>query len=125
YKDYNWMMDFVEAIIEHIALTIHGKTKIKTGGNEIDFERPWPRIPMFEAIENETDKDLYGKDEEELREAAQDLDVELEDHFGKGKIIDEIFGKYVEPNLIRSEEHTSELQSRFDIVCRLLLEKKK
>src|SRR5699024_10265601 len=101
YKDYNWMMDFVEAIIEHIALTIHGKTKIKTGGNEIDFERPWPRIPMFEAIENETDKDLYGKDEEELREAAQDLDVELEDHFGKGKIIDEIFGKYVEPNLIQ------------------------
>jgi lysyl-tRNA synthetase class 2 len=101
YKDYNWMMDFVEKLIEHVAKALHGSTKVQVGDQEIDFERPWPRIPMFEAIEDETGKDLYGKELEELKEAAKELDIELEGSFGKGKIIDEIFGEYVEPNLIQ------------------------
>ncbi|TYP95377.1 lysyl-tRNA synthetase, class II [Fodinibius salinus] len=101
YKDYNWMMEFVEQLIEHVAKELHGSTEVEVGENTIDFASPWPRIPMFEAIEDETGKDLYGKDIDELKEAAQDLDIELEDSFGKGKIIDEIFGEYVEPNLIQ------------------------
>ena len=101
YKDYNWMMDFVEAMLEEVAKALHGSTKIRVGDHEIDFERPWPRIPMFEAIEEETGKDLYGKELEELKEIAGELDIELEENFGKGKIIDEIFEAYVEPNLIQ------------------------
>jgi lysyl-tRNA synthetase class 2 len=101
YKDYNWMMDFVEGMIENVAKALHGSTKVQVGENEIDFSRPWPRIPMFEAIEDETGKDLYGKDLDELKKAAEELNVELEDSFGKGKIIDEIFEEYVEPKLIQ------------------------
>ncbi len=101
YKDYNWMMDFVEEMLENVAQTLHDSAKVKVGNNEIDFSRPWPRIPMFEAIEDETGKDLYGKDLDELKEIANELDVEIEDSFGKGKIIDEIFGEHVEPKLIQ------------------------
>ncbi len=101
YKDYNWMMEFVENMIESVAKALHGSTTVIVGDNEIDFSAPWPRIPMFEAIEDETGKDLYGKDLDELKEIAGELDVELEDSFGKGKIIDEIFGEYVEPKLIQ------------------------
>lgn len=101
YKDYNWMMDFVEAMVENIAKELHGSTKVPVGDQEIDFKRPWPRIPMFEAIEDETGKDLHGKDLDELKAIAKDLHIELEESFGKGKIIDEIFGEYVEPKLIQ------------------------
>jgi lysyl-tRNA synthetase class 2 len=101
YEDYNWMMGFVESMLETVAKALHGSTKVQAGNNEIDFARPWPRIPMFEAIEEETGKDLYGKNEDELREIAEELHIELEDSFGKGKIIDEIFGEHVEPNLIQ------------------------
>lgn len=101
YEDYNWMMNFVEEMVETVAKALHGSTKVKVGDNEIDFKRPWPRIPMFEAIEEETGKDLYGKDLDELKKIATELDIELEDSFGKGKIIDEIFGEYVEPKLIQ------------------------
>ncbi|MGD8426352.1 MAG: lysine--tRNA ligase [Balneolaceae bacterium] len=101
YKDYNWMMDFVEAMIEQVALALHGSTKVMVGEHEIDFKRPWPRIPMFEAIKKETGKDLYGKDLTELQDIAEGLHIELEEGAGKGKIIDEIFGEYVEPKLIQ------------------------
>jgi len=101
YEDYNWMMDFVETMLEQVALTLHDSTKVQVGEHEINFKRPWPRIPMFEAIENETGKDLYGKSLEELEAVADELDIELEDGAGKGKIIDEIFGEYVEPKLIQ------------------------
>ncbi|MEL7834717.1 lysine--tRNA ligase [Fodinibius sp. Rm-B-1B1-1] len=101
YKDYNWMMEFVENMIENVAKAMHGSTTVTVGDNEIDFSAPWPRIPMFEAIENETGKNLYGKNLEELKKAAKELDIELEDSYGKGKIIDEIFGEYVEPKLIQ------------------------
>ncbi|HKL17992.1 MAG TPA: lysine--tRNA ligase [Halalkalibaculum sp.] len=101
YKDYNWMMDFVEALIEHVAEELHGTSKVKVGDHEIDFKRPWPRIPMFEAIEKETGKDLYGKGLKELRSVARELHIDLEEGAGKGKIIDEIFGEFVEPKLIQ------------------------
>ncbi|HEX6982206.1 MAG TPA: lysine--tRNA ligase [Balneolaceae bacterium] len=101
YKDYNWMMDFVEAMVEHTAKALHGSTKVTVGENQIDFKRPWPRIPMLEAIENETGKDLHGKDLDELRNIAKELHIESDESFGKGKIIDEIFGEYVEPKLIQ------------------------
>jgi lysyl-tRNA synthetase class 2 len=101
YKDYNWMMEFVENMLESVAKALHCSTTVTVGDNEIDFSAPWPRIPMFEAIENETGKNLYGKDLDELKEVAKELDVELEDSFGKGKIIDEIFGEHVEPKLIQ------------------------
>ncbi|NIT57264.1 MAG: lysine--tRNA ligase, partial [Aliifodinibius sp.] len=101
YKDYNWMMEFVENMVESVAKALHSSTTVTVGDNEIDFSAPWPRIPMFEAIENETGKDLYGKDLDELKSIANELDIELEDSFGKGKIIDEIFGEYVEPKLIQ------------------------
>jgi lysyl-tRNA synthetase class 2 len=95
------MMDFVEAMIEQVALALHGSTKVMVGEHEIDFKRPWPRIPMFEAIKKETGKDLYGKDLTELQDIAEGLHIELEEGAGKGKIIDEIFGEYVEPKLIQ------------------------
>src|SRR5699024_4871435 len=68
YKDYNWMMDFTEALIEHAVQQLHGTTKIESGGNTIDFKRPWPRIPIFKAIEDETGKDLYNKGLGELKQ---------------------------------------------------------
>ncbi len=133
YKDYNWMMDFTEAMIEKVVQIIHGTTKIETGGNTIDFKNPWPRIPMFEAIEEETGKDLYNKSLADLKQAASELNVDIEGGSGKGKIIDEIFGQCVEPNLIqptfitdfpiemsplakkhRNKEHLTE---RFECIC--------
>jgi len=101
YKDYNWMMDFMEQMIEHVAITLHGSTKVKVGEHEIDFKAPWPRIPMYDAIEKETGHNLYGKTEDEIRKIAKELHIELEDGMGKGKLIDEIFGEYVEPKLIQ------------------------
>ncbi|NBC02442.1 MAG: lysine--tRNA ligase [Bacteroidetes bacterium] len=101
YKDYNWMMDFMEEMIEKVALELHGTTKVTVGENEIDFKRPWPRIPMYEAIEKETGYDLAGKSEDEIREIARDLSIHVEDEMGKGKLIDEIFGETVEPKLIQ------------------------
>lgn len=133
YKDYNWMMDFVEQLIEQVAKTLHGSTKVTVGDNEIDFKRPWPRIPMFEAIEKETGKNLHGKSLEELEAVADELHIELEDGAGKGKIIDEIFGEFVEPKLIQptfitdypiemsplAKKHRSKegLVERFECIC--------
>jgi lysyl-tRNA synthetase class 2 len=101
YKDYNWMMDFMEQMIEHVASSLHGSTKVQVGDHEIDFKRPWPRIPMYEAIENETDHDLSDKSEDEIRAIAKELHVDVDDKMGKGKLIDEIFGEFVEPKLIQ------------------------
>ncbi|MFH5884982.1 lysine--tRNA ligase [Halalkalibaculum sp. DA3122] len=101
YKDYHWMMDFTEELLEKVAIELHGSTKVTVGGNEVDFKRPWPRIPMLEAIEEATGYDLYQKELNELQEIAEELNIELEEGTGKGKIIDEIFGEFVEPNLIQ------------------------
>ncbi|MFN1833703.1 lysine--tRNA ligase [Balneola sp. MJW-20] len=133
YKDYNWMMDFTEKMIQKVAMDMHGSTKVQVGENEIDFKAPWDRIPLFEAIENETGKDLYGKSLDELKKAAKELHIEIDDSFGSGKIIDEIFGEYVEPKLIQptfiidypvemsplTKKHRSKegLVERFECIC--------
>ncbi len=101
YKDYNWMMDFVEEIIEKVALELHGSTKVQVGENVIDFKRPWPRVPMFEAIEKETGHNLYKKSRDEVAAVAKELHLDIDDSMGTGKLIDEIFGEYVEPKLIQ------------------------
>lgn len=101
YKDYKWMMELVEEMVEKIALDLHGTTKIKVGENEIDFKRPWKRYTMFEVIEEFTGIDISEMEEEELKQTAKKLDVEIDESMGKGKIIDEIFGEKCEPKLIQ------------------------
>lgn len=101
YKDYNWMMDLVEAMIEKIALDMHGTTKLTVGENIVDFKRPWKRYTMFEAIQEFTGIDISEMDEKELVETAHTLDVEVDETMGKGKLIDEIFGEKCEPKLIQ------------------------
>ncbi|MEN8248407.1 MAG: lysine--tRNA ligase [Bacteroidota bacterium] len=101
YKDYNWMMELVENMVEKVALDLHGTTKVQVGDHEIDFKAPWKRLTMFEAIEEYTGIDISEKDEAQLRETAQKLEVPVDDTMGKGKIIDEIFGEKCEGNLIQ------------------------
>ena len=101
YKDYNWMMEFTEKMIEQVAIALHGDTKVQLGEHVIDFKAPWTRIPMFEAIEKETGHNLEGKSLEELKTIARSLKIGIDDTMGVGKIIDEIFGEYVEHKLIQ------------------------
>ena len=101
YKDYAWMMDLVEEMVERVALALHGHTNVQVGENVINFERPWQRYTMFEAIEKFTGKAIGDMDEAALRETAQELHVKLDPSMGKAKIIDEIFGEHVEPKLIQ------------------------
>ncbi len=101
YKDYNWMMDFVEAMVEAVAMALHGTTVVPVGDNQIDFQRPWPRITMYDAIKQETGVDISAMDDTQLRDAARSLKVHVDDTMGKGKIIDELFGTYVEHKLIQ------------------------
>ncbi len=101
YKDYNWMMDLVEEMIEKVALDIHGTTEVQVGKNVLDFKRPWKRFTMFEAIEHFTGIDISEMDEVELRATAKKLDVPIDETMGKGKLIDEIFGEKCEGQLIQ------------------------
>jgi len=101
YQDYKWMMEFLEQLFNHVALSVFGSTKIKFRGHDIDLAPPWRRLPMFEAIEEFTGKDISKLDEEGLRKAAKELKIEVEPEMGAGKIIDEIFGELVEPKLIQ------------------------
>ncbi|MFM1745138.1 MAG: Lysine--tRNA ligase [Bacteroidota bacterium] len=101
YTDYHWMMDFVEAMVEHAALELHGTTQVKVGENTIDFKRPWKRFSMYEAISHFTGVDVSSMDEAQMREAAKKLGVEVDDTMGRGKLIDEIFGTHCEHKLIQ------------------------
>lgn len=101
YKDYFWMMDLVEEMVEKIALDLNGTTKIQVGKNLIDFQRPWKRFTMFEAIEHFTGVDISRMDEAQLLETAKKLDVPTDETMGKGKLIDEIFGEKCEAKLIQ------------------------
>ena len=101
YKDYNWMMDLVEEMIEKVALDLHGKTQIEVGENLIDFKRPWQRFTMFEAIQHFTGIDISQMDEAALRDTCRKLNVPMDETMGKGKLIDQIFGEKCEPNLIQ------------------------
>ena len=133
YKDYNWMMDLVEEMVEKIAIDTNGSTKVQVGENIIDFKRPWKRFTMFEAIEHFSGIDISKMDEAELREVAKKVGVEVNDSMGKGKLIDEIFGECCESKLIQptfitdypiemsplAKKHRSKegLVERFEAVC--------
>ncbi len=133
YKDYEWMMNLVEEMVEKIAMDLHGTTEIQVGENIINFKRPWKRFTMFEAIEHFTGIDVSQMDEEQLRKTAKDLNIETDQSMGKGKLIDEIFGETCEAKLIQptfitdypvemsplAKKHRSVegLVERFEAVC--------
>lgn len=100
YKDYNWMMEFVEKAVEKVCLDIHGTTKISYQGKEVDFKTPWRRVTMFDSIAEKIGVNLEGKTEQELRKIAKDHHLDLDPKLGVGKIIDEFFGTFVEKTLI-------------------------
>ena len=101
YKDYIWMMEFVEKMLAKIALKVNGTTKVKIGENEVDFSGTYRRLPILEAIKEYAGVDVKGMDEAQLRETCKKLNVEVEPSMGKGKLIDAIFGEYCEKNLIQ------------------------
>ena len=101
YKDYNWMMDFCEKLLEHCAITVNGTTKATFGDYEVDFKAPYKRISMRDSILEFTGFDIYGKSESEIRTAAKSMNIEVDDSMGKGKLIDEIFGEKCEGNYIQ------------------------
>lgn len=133
YKDYEWMMNLVEEMIEKVALTLHGSTVVRVGENEIDFKRPWKRFTMYEAIEHFTGVNIGDMDEDTMRKAAAVMGVETDATMGRGKIIDEIFGSKCEPHLIQptfitdypvemsplAKKHRSKsgLVERFETIC--------
>ncbi|MEJ8590488.1 lysine--tRNA ligase [Riemerella anatipestifer] len=101
YKDYNWMMDFTEKLLEHCATAVNGKPESQFGEHTINWKAPYPRISMTEAIQKFTGFDITGKTEEELRTFAKSIGIEVDDTMGKGKLIDEIFGEKCEGNFIQ------------------------
>ena len=101
YKDYIWMMEFVEKMLEKIALRLHSKTEVQIGENIVDFKPPFRRLPMLEAIKEYAGVDVTGMDEDQLRQVCKDLHVETDPSFGKGKLIDAIFGEYCEDKLVQ------------------------
>jgi len=133
YKDYYWMMDLVEEMVERVALELHGKTEVQVGENLINFQRPWKRFTMYEAIQHYTGIDIAEMDEDALRATAKELKVALDPSMGRGKIIDEIFGEHVEAKLIQptfitdypvemsplAKKHRSKpgLVERFEAIC--------
>lgn len=133
YKDYDWMMGFVEEIVEAVAIELHGSTDLQVGENTISFKRPWKRIPLLEAIEEKTGHDLSAKSRDEMAAIAAKLNIEVDDSMGSGKIIDELFGEFVEASLIQptfitdypvelsplAKRHRSKegLVERFEAIC--------
>ncbi len=133
YKDYEWMMDTVEEMVERIALNLHGTTQVIVGENTIDFKRPWKRFTMYEGIQHFTGIDISEMDEAKLRETACNLSVKIDDTMGRGKLIDAIFGETCEPKLIQptfitdypvemsplAKKHRSKagLVERFEAIC--------
>jgi len=133
YKDYEWMMNTVEEMVERIALDLHGTTEVKVGVNVINFKRPWKRFTMYEGIQHFTGIDISKMDEAQLRDIACKLEVKIDDTMGRGKLIDSIFGEKCEPNLIQptfitdypvemsplAKKHRSKegLVERFEAIC--------
>lgn len=132
YKDYNWMMDFTEELLEYCATQVNGSSKTVFGDHEINFKAPYARVTMTDAIKHFTGFDISGKTENEIREAAKAMGVEVDNAMGKGKLIDEIFGQkceanYIQPTFITdypkemsplTKEHRSnpELTERFELI---------
>ncbi|MFV0522426.1 MAG: lysine--tRNA ligase [Mangrovibacterium sp.] len=101
YKDYKWMMEFTEQMLERVALALHGTTEVKIGEHVINYKAPFPRVTMCGAIKEHTGYDVEGKSEIELREICTKLGIEVDETMGKGKLIDEIFGEKCEGNYIQ------------------------
>lgn len=101
YKDYNWMMNFTEKMLEEICVAVNGKPEVEIDGKTISFKAPFRRLPILEAIKEKTGYDLYGMNEEEIREVAKKVGVEVDETMGKGKLIDEIFGETCEGTFIQ------------------------
>jgi len=101
YKDYNWMMDTTEQLLEKVATDATGGTKITVGDTNIEFKAPYPRVPILDAIKEHTGIDVSGMDENQLRETAKGLNIEVNDTMGIGKLIDEIFGEKCEHHYIQ------------------------
>lgn len=132
YKDYHWMMDMTEQLLEKVAIDANGKSQVQVGKNMIEFKAPYPRIPILAAIKEHTGYDVAGKTDIELREIAKKLGLEVDDTMGVGKLIDEIFGEkcehfYVQPTFITdypkemsplTKEHRDnpELTERFELM---------
>ncbi|MFT3740835.1 MAG: lysine--tRNA ligase [Breznakibacter sp.] len=132
YKDYKWMMDFTEMMIEKVALDLHGTTQVQLGDKTIDFKRPFRRVTMTDAIKEHTGYDITGMDETQLRQVCTNLQIEVEPSMGKGKLIDEIFGEkcehhYIQPTFIidypvemsplcKKHRNNPELTERFELM---------
>ena len=101
YKDYHWMMKMTEQLLEKVSIDSTGNTKVKVGDNTIDFKAPYERITIYDAIKKFTGIDISNMDESMLRNTAKDLNIEIDDTMGKGKLIDSIFGDKCEPNFIQ------------------------
>jgi lysyl-tRNA synthetase class 2 len=101
YKDYNWMMDFAEQLLEHCAIAVNGTSEATFGAHKIDFKAPYARVTMADSIKHFTGFDITGKTEDEIREAAKSMHIEVNATMGKGKLIDEIFGEKCERNYIQ------------------------
>ena len=133
YKDYVWMMDFIEDMFKRIVKKVCGSTKVSCGENKIDFEKKWERYSMYEAIEKFTSVDVSEMDEDSIRKVCKDMNVKVDKSMGRGKIIDEIFGEKCEPNLIQptyitdypiemsplAKKHRDKdgLVERFELIC--------
>jgi len=133
YKDYNWMMNLVEEMLEKAAIDLHGTTQVVVGENTIDFKRPWKRFTMYEGIQHFTGVDISEMDEAQLKQTCQQLHVPFDNTMGKGKLIDQIFGEKCEPSIIQptfitdypvemsplAKKHRSKpgLVERFEAIC--------
>ncbi|MFN0201722.1 MAG: lysine--tRNA ligase [Bacteroidia bacterium] len=133
YKDYNWMMNLTEEMVEKIAIDVTGSTEVQVGENIISFKRPWKRYTMYEAIQEYTGHDISEMNEEQMREVCKTLNVATDNTMGRGKLIDEIFGEHVEHKLIQptfitdypvemsplTKKHRSKagLVERFEAIC--------
>ena len=101
YKDYNWMMEFTENLLEHVAIAVNGTTKATFGENEVDFKAPYKRVTMRQSIIDFTEFDIQGKSEKELADWCKSNGIEVDETMGRGKLIDEIFGEKCEGNYIQ------------------------
>lgn len=101
YKDYHWMMDFTEQMIQRVAMDVNGQTDIVVGDQQISFKTPFARVTMTDAIKEHTGVDISGMDESQLKDACRGLGIEVDASMGKGKLIDEIFGEKCEPHYIQ------------------------
>lgn len=101
YKDYNWMMEFTEKLLETVCIAVNGSPEKEIDGQLISFKAPYRRLPILDAIKEKTGYDLNGKDENEIREICKKLNMEIDDSMGKGKLIDEIFGEFCEGTYIQ------------------------